>query len=673
MNKALTSFVALLAIAVAFIAVNILSTHTLRGTRLDLTSDKLFTLSPGTRSIAKSLDEPITLKLYFSEQAVNDLPQFKTYGLRVKELLREYVAMSGGKIRLELIDPEPFTQAEDDATAAGLVGVPTGRGEDRLYFGLVGAGTTDQQQVLPFLDPTKEQFLEYDISRMIYLLSNPKKKVVGVMSWLPLDGGQPNPMMRQMPQPWQILNQLREYFDVRMVETEIGDIPSDVSVLMIVHPKKMSEQAQYAVDQFVLRGGRVLLFVDPLCDVDVPPGVNPMQAMGLPRNSELSRLMTAWGVELTPDMVAGDRRTAIRVNAGSPNAPRAVDYMIWMNVGSKTENLSKTDQITGTLQSMIMASAGVLKKKEGATTSIEPLIETTTDSTLIPVASVSMMPDPEKLIRDFVSSDTKMLLAARVTGKVKTAFPEGRPAPAPPVPSPESQEAPGGALLKQDAPSPAPQPATGTAPAATNDPAQLTESKQDINVIIITDCDMLADRFWITEERLFGQIPMGYRKMSDNGDFVIGALDQLSGSSDLLSLRARGLAARPFELVDKIRREAEQRYKQKVQDLQDTLTQTETKIAELQKQRGPADSSDLILSAEQQAELDKFNKERLTIRGELRSVQHQLSEDIEGLGTRIKFINIAVMPAVVALVAVGLGVYRRQQRTKDRASVAARG
>lgn len=660
MNKALTSLLALVAIAVAFIAINILSMHTMRGVRMDLTSDKLYTLSPGTHRIAKSLDEPVTLKLYFSEKQVDELPSFKTYGQRVKELLREYAAMSGGKIRLEMIDPEPFTQAEDDATAAGLVGAATGRGQDRLYFGIVGTGATDQQQVLPFLDPKNEQFLEYDLSRMIYLLSNPKKKSIGVMSWLPLDGGQPNPMMRQMPQPWQILVQLREYFNVRMVEPDAADIPSDIAVLMVVHPKQMSEQTQYAIDQFVLRGGRVLLFVDPLCDMDVPPGVNPMQAMGMPKNSDLPKLLSAWGVELIPEMVAGDRRTAVRVNVGSQNAPRAADYLIWMNVGAQTGNLSKTDQVTGNLQSMLLASAGVLRKKEGATTSIEPLIETTTESMLIPVANVSFMPDPDKLIRDFISTDAKQLLAARITGKVRTAFPGGRPPIAPPPVAPEGGEAPGGALLKQDSAPPA-------ADGPTLDPAQLTESKDDVNIIVVTDCDMLADRFWITEDRFLGQIPMGYRKMSDNGDFVIGAVDQLSGSSDLLSLRARGLAARPFELVEKIRREANQRYQQSAQKLQDSLQQTETQIAELQRQRGEGASSDFILSPEQQAALEEFNKKRLDIRRELRDVQHQLSSDIEGLGTRIKFLNIAMMPAVVALVAVGLGVYRGRQRTIDRA------
>ncbi|MCC6427623.1 MAG: Gldg family protein [Phycisphaerales bacterium] len=646
MNKALTSLVALVAIAVAFIAINIISTQTMRGARIDLTSNRLFTLSEGTRRIAGKLDEQVKLTLYFSEKQANDAPQYKTYGLRVKELLREYAAMSGGKIKLEEVDPEPFSEAEDTAAQAGLIGLPTGRGNDRLYFGLVGSGTTDKQQVIAFFDPAKEEFLEYDLSRLVYLLSNPKKKTVGLMSWLPLEGGQPNPMQRQPAPPWQIYAQMKELFEVKTVGTDATAIPADVGVLMVVHPKQMSEQTQYAIDQFVLKGGKVLLFVDPLCDVDVPPGVNPMQAMGIPKNSDAPRLLGAWGLELAPEMVVADRRTAIRVNAGSQQQPKAVDYLIWMNVGSKTGNLNASDQVTATLQTMILPTAGALNQKSTAGLTVTPLIESTTESMLVPVANVSFMPDPEKLVREFVAGGVKKILATRVTGKAKSAFPEGKPQPAPA--DPNNPEAP--------KPEPVADPMAG----------HVAESAEDIAVIVVTDCDMLNDRFWITEDRLFGQISMGYRKMSDNGDFVIGALDLLSGSNDLIGLRARGTAARPFELVEKIRHEAEEKFLQVSKDLEDKLRQTETKISELQKQRGVEDANSFILSPEQQAELEKFNKERTQIRKDLRDVQHQLSKDIEGLGTRLKIINIGVMPAAVALFAVGLGVYRRNRRTVER-------
>ncbi|HRJ49533.1 MAG TPA: GldG family protein, partial [Phycisphaerales bacterium] len=427
MNKALTSLVALAAVLIAFIALNIVASATLRGARVDMTSGRLYTLSQGTRNIARSLEEPVRLTLYFSEKPADDLPQFKNHARRVKEMLREYAAVSGGKIRFEVVDPEPFSKAEDDASAAGLVGAPTGRGADTLYFGLVGSGAADDRQVIPFFDPGKEEFLEYDISRLVYLLSSPRKKKVGLMSWLPLDGGPPNPMMRQMPQPWQIHAQIAEYFDLQPVATDAARIPADIAVLMVVHPKRISERTQYAIDQFVLGGGRALIFVDPLCDADVPPGVNPMQAMGLPRDSDLPRLLPAWGLELVPESLAADNRTAVRVNAGSQNSPRSVAYPIWMNVGSATENFDASDPVTGTLRSMLIPTAGVLRPRTVEGLTVQPLIRTTGESMLVPVSSVSFMPDPEKILREFAASGERMILAARVTGKARSAFPDGPP------------------------------------------------------------------------------------------------------------------------------------------------------------------------------------------------------------------------------------------------------
>lgn len=666
MNKALTSLVALAAVLIGFIALNIVSTAMLRGARIDLTSGRLYSLSPGTRNIARSLEEPVRLTLYFSEKPADDLPQFKNHGRRVKEMLREYASASGGKIRFEVVDPEPFSKEEDDASAAGLVGVPTGRGAETLYFGLVGAGAADDRQVIAFFDPSKEEFLEYDLSRLVYLLSSPKKKTVGLMSWLPLDGGQPNPMMRQMPQPWQIHAQIAEYFDLRSVPTDAREIPSELDVLMVVHPKRVSERTQYAIDQFVLAGGRAIVFVDPLCDADVPPGVNPMQAMGIPKDSDLPRLLPAWGLELVPESLAADNQTAVRVNAGSQNSPRSVAYPIWMNAGSATGNLDPTDPVTGTLRSMLIPTAGVLRELPVEGLVVQPLIRTTGESMMVPVASVSFMPDPEKILRDFVATGDRMILAARVTGRARSAFPGGPPSEdhaAEGVGDAEPFEDPGGAIRTAE---------QSSGPRAGAPAAHLAESAGDISVVVVADCDLLTDRFWITEDRFLGQIVMGYRKFADNGDFVIGALDQLSGSSDLIGLRARGTSARPFELVNRIRREAEQQFLQKSDELQQRLRQTEAKISELQRQRGAEDAMSFILSPEQQAELDRFNKERAQIRAELREVRHQLSRDIEGLGARLKFINIAVMPAVVALVAVGLGVFRGRRRAADLRRVADR-
>lgn len=699
MNKQLAALTALLIGVILFFAVNIAATEGLRSARIDLTQGRLYTLSQGSRNIARSLEEPVRLTLYYSQKQANDLPAFKSYGNRVREVLREYANASRGKIRFEEVDPEPFSAAEDKASQAGLVGAPTGRGGDRLYFGLVGTSSTDRQEVIPFFDPSKEEFLEYDLTRLIYLLSNPKKKPVGLMSWLPIEGGSINPMNpRQQPAPpWQISQQVKELFDVRDIPTDAREIPADISVLMVVHPKNISKETEYAIDQFVLRGGRLLAFVDPVCDADIPPGANQFQALGMPRSSDLPELFAAWGIELTPSKVAGDRRNAIKVSVGSQSKPEAMDYVLWMTLGR--DELDASDPVTGQLSQVNIITAGILKPKEGAGTTIDSLMKTSTDAQEIDSQSALMFPDPKGLLTKFMPSGQSYMLAARISGNVKSAFPEGRPAPAqPPVPPPgaggpsgvpnlpppptpdNNNEVPGGALEHQDAAAPAPDHATAPAPTPAPTPAStpsaapaaqpsnhLAASTSPINVIVVADCDMLSDRYWVQEERLFGQISLGYRKLADNGDFVIAALDNLSGSSDLIAVRARGRFSRPFEKVEDLRKSAEQNFLAKSRDLEQKLQETESKISELQRQR-PDGSSSLILTPEQQNELDNFFKQRADIRTELRDVQHQLNKDIERLGTELKLVNIALMPALVGVGAVGLGLYRARRRAADRRS-----
>lgn len=650
MNKGLISILALLVAVVLFFAVNIASTAAVRGARIDLTEGKLYTLSPGALNIARKLPEPIRLTMYYSDKVANDVPQFKSYANRVKEMLTEIARASGGKVKFEVVNPEPFSDAEDKAVQAGLVGVPTGRAGERFYFGLVGVNSTDQQQTIPFFDPGKENFLEYDVTRLVYLLSNPEKKTVGLMTWLPLEGMQMNPMGGRGVPPWQILEQMKELFTVKTIENSAKEIPDDVNVLMVVHPKSMSKETQYAIDQFVMRGGRLLLFVDPLCDQDVPPGMNPMQAMNLPKSSELNTLLNAWGVEMDPGKLAADRDNALRVGVGSQNRPEAVDYIAWLQLGKG--DINESDPVTGALSnSMILATAGVLRAKQGATTTFQPLVHTSKNSMELDASKVSFIPDPKSLLAEFKSDDTELTVAARITGKVKSAFPDGPPAPAP-----------------NSAPDkPVDQLAVDAAKAA-----HIVESKEPINVVVVADCDMLSDRFWVQEQRLFGQVSLGYTKISDNGDFVTGALDNLGGSSDLMSLRARGSFARPFVTVEAIQRNAEQKYQQKEQELQKKLRETEQKIAELQ-QKQPDGQSSLLLSPEQEAEVAKFRAQMVDTRKELRSVQHDLRKDIERMGTRLKLANMAIMPGVVAVVALGLSAYRVSRRKSDRMKAGARG
>jgi ABC-type uncharacterized transport system involved in gliding motility auxiliary subunit len=619
-----------------FLAINIVG-MTLRGARVDLTENKLYTLSQGSRNIAASIDEPIRLTVYLSEKQANDVPPVKTYSRRVLEVLREYRNASGGRITIDVVDPLPFSDAEDEAVQAGVVGVQRGPGAERLYFGLVGRNSTDQQQIIPFFDPGKEQFLEYDLTRTIYLLSSPERKTVGLMAALPVEGMPHNPMMTQQMPPWQFVSQLQQLFEVKSIEREITEIPDDVQVLLLVHPKSIQERTLYAIDQFVLRGGRLVVFVDPWCEADFPPGINPMQAMSLPRDSNLKPLFESWGLEMLEERAATDRKHAIRVTVGSQHRPEQVDYIAWIAFGR--DNFNRSDAITGQMEQINMATAGILRPRSGATTKFEPLIQTSTESMALPVESVQLMADPKRLLAEFSPSGEQFTVAARLSGRVSTAFPGGNPY----VSDPEHPEA--------------------------NRHPHLAQSAQDINVIVVADADMLHDRFWIQEERL-GPILLGHRKIANNGDFVLGIVDNLTGSSDLISVRARGQFSRPFERVDRLKKDAEQRFLAKEQELQQKLAEAERNLQEVMRQQ--PQGGQIILTPEQQAQIDRFRAEMVATRRELRHVQHQLRSDIEQLGTRLKVINIGLMPITVGLAAIGLSFYRLQRRRQDRIRAGAR-
>ncbi len=640
MNKSLLSILAIVLCLVLFFGLNIAGSTMLRGARVDLTESHLYTLSTGSRAVAKKLDEPIRLTLYLSDKQADAIPEIKAYSTRVREFLREFVNASGGKIKLEIVNPEPFSSAEDDATQAGLQAASTGRFGERLYFGLVGINSTDHKEITPFFDGRREEFLEYDLTRLIYLLSNPAKKTVGIIAQLPIQGMENNPMMRgQDVPPWQIVAQMKEVFDVKNIPPDSAEIPADIQVLVVVHPKTLSDKAQFAIDQFVLRGGRLLAFIDPWCESDVPPGVNQMQAMSIPKASNLTKLMDAWGVEMLPERFAADRDAAIRLQAGQQNRAEVVPYLQFMALTKDHHNFNTSDSITGELEKVHMDIAGILNPKPNATTKFEPLLSSGPDSQAMDVKSVQFMPDPKKVLSDFQegkSGGKPLVVAARISGKVKTAFPNGDPAK--PAPA-EGQPAPADTSLK--------------------------ESAQDATIIIVADCDMLADRFWVQEARL-GQMLLGYSKFADNGDFVIGAVDTLSGSNELLSLRARGKFARPFDRVEKIQKAAEDKYLQKQKELQDSLQKAEARINELLKQAPQGGS--VILGPEQQAEITKSREAMVATRKQLREVQHQLRKDIDGLGQTLQFINIGLMPMAVGVLAVGLSMYRVNRRRSIKAA-----
>lgn len=626
MNKRrLVSSTGLILAAVLSVGIIILANATLTSYRLDLTQNKLFTLSQGTVNILHSLKEPISLDFYFSRQNLVDFPQLMNYAGRVRDLLQEYAALSDGKIKLTVIEPEPFSDAEDQAVASGLRGIATNSAGDRAYLGLVGTNSTDDEDTIPFFEPSREASLEYDITKLIYKLAHPSKNVVGVISDLPLFG---TTGAEGKSKPWAIVPAMKEFFDVKNLGTKVDHIEKDVNVLMVVHPKKLSDQTLYAIDQFLLGGGKAMIFVDPFAQNDKAKR-NPNNPYAMPDiSSDLQPLFKTWGIKLVKDKIAGDAKAAMRVRTRGPRGPGTATYLPWLKLDQS--DLNRKDFATSELQTINMATAGILEKDKGATINFTPLIQTSKDSMMLNRDLILFQHDPNVIMDNFKSGNKRLVLAARLSGKVKSAYPDGPP--------------PSG---KDDK--------SNKTNSGDSNGKQLKEG--NLNAIVVADTDILADMFWTRSQNYFGvNIP---QTIADNGKFVINSLQNLLGNTDLISLRSRGDYERPFVVVENIRRKAENQFREREQQLQSKLKQTEQKIAQLQKQGG---GGNMILSPAQQKEIDQFRQDRLKTRKQLREVQHDLQKDIEHLGTVLKFINIGLVPLLIAVLAVAAGLFRHRKR-----------
>ncbi len=614
-NKTLFSSSGLILGAALSIAIIILVNAGVTGLRLDLTQNKLFTLSEGTVNIIQSLREPIQLKFYFSRKTLLGYPGLMNYGTRVRDLLEEYAAKSNGKIQLIVIEPEPFSEEEDQAVASGLQGVSVNNAGDRAYFGLVGTNSTDDEANIPFFQDSREAALEYDITKLIYNLENPKKPVIGVISSLPVFG---RTSQGQVEKPWAIIGAMREFFDVEDLGSSPTRLDKNIDVLMVIHPKKLKAETSFAIDQFLLAGGKALFFVDPLAETDrsQPDPQNPMAIPDL--DSDLKVFLDGWGIEVLEGKLAADITSAMRVQTRSPRGPQETLYLPWLRLGK--DSLNSEDFTTSELKVLHMGTAGIIEQKPGSGVSMSALIQTSSDAMKLERDLILFQQDPNVILENFVSEDKKLNLAVRLSGHVNSAYPEGNP--------------------------------------LSTDEAGKTESLKegDINVILVADTDILSDIFWVRSESFFGvNIP---QPIANNGDFVVNALENLSGNTDLISLRSRGEFSRPFEVVETIRREAEDKFRNREHELQAKLKETEQRIMSLQREGG---DSDLILSKEQNAEIEKFQTEQLKTRKELRAVQHELQKDIESLGTTLKFINIGLIPLLIMIAAIAVGLYRTRR------------
>jgi len=626
---------------VLFFALNIAANATLRSWRLDMTEDDLFTLDEGSRSVVANIEEPIHLYFYFSRKQAREFPQLTEYADRILGILREYERAADGGIVLTRIDPEPFSVEEDKAVEQGVQGVAPNPGDDLLYFGLVGTSATDEREVIPFfsLDPAKQQTLEYDLSKLIWGLAHPNKTHLGILSALPLEGGG-MPMMGQQSPRWPILDQLDDFFEVEVLSTGIEELPADLDVLMVVHPRGFSDGLLYLIDQWALAGKPLVTFVDPMCEFDqgdADPS-NPMARMSANRTSSLNTLFRAWGFEMTDNKVACDRVLGIRQPAQvrGQRGQVEVPFVHLLRVGA--ENMNTEDPITRFLQNVIMVTAGSLHPLPGASTTFTPLMQTSEESQEIDSARLQFMPEPTELLASFVPGYQKLTLAARVTGNVSSAFPGGKPgAETPPAPEEGEDAAPVG-------------PVQG-----------LTASSAPLDLVVVADADVLNDRLWMREINLLGQSMVAMT--SENVDLAKNAVESVAGGTQLLSIRSRTRSSRPFERVQEIQRDADQQYLAQQQELERSLKDAEQRLRELESQR--AEGSDDLVTAEQRKEREKVRGEIVQTRQNLRDVQHRLRKDIERLGTSLKWLNILGMPLLVCALAIGLGTWRAQRRGKS--------
>lgn len=624
----------LVLLALLFLAVNMFSNVMFRTARVDLTENGLYTVSEGTKEVAASIDEPITLRFFYSEKLANDFSRIRIYAGHVRDMLEEMRARSGGKIRLEVIDPEPFSEEEDLAMSLGLKGAPTQSG-DIIYFGLVGTNSVDGLESIPFFTDEREQYLEYDIARMVQNLSRPERPVLGIVTNLPLDTGTGGLMsaMRGDSQPFMIYEELRDRFELEFLEQQFEAVPSRVDVLLIAHPKPLDPRTLYAIDQFVMRGGHVLAFVDPHSEVSLTAGPNGEPVRGYTEMSDLGPLLESWGVHYDPTKIVGDRAIAQRVRTGMDARRQESDYVIWLAV--PRANVAADDIVTSDVVRLNLGTVGHLTPAEGATTKFSPIVFSSEDAKLYDVDYVKTGPRPDDLLRDFKPSGERYTIAARISGPVKSAFDA--------QPEATAFDEDGRPMQRKSGEKAGP---------------HIAATQGDANIIVFADSDIFDDRFWVRTDSYLGERIA--QPIADNAVFIMSAIDNLMGSNELISLRARDKIDRPFTVVEELRRSAERRFLAEQEALEKRVAEAERKLTELQ--IGGAQGQEAGPSEAEAAAIDRFRAELLESRKKLREVQRDLRRDVETLGANLRFVNIALVPLLLAVLAAGAGVLRYRRR-----------
>jgi ABC-type uncharacterized transport system involved in gliding motility auxiliary subunit len=617
MKRFLVSLLGVLGAAALVVGVNMIADQTLAGRQLDLTAQQVYTLAPGTKAVLASLPDPITLRLYYSKSLGAQIPQYAAYEERVQEMLRQYAELAPGKIRLEFHDPEPYSDTEDRATAYGLQGVPLDQSGERVFFGLEGNNQLDDERAIPFFQQERERFLEYDLTKLIYELSNPKRSVLGVMTPLKMDGDPQRMMMRQgSAGPWAVMTQLRQTYNVRNVALDATAIDPDIDVLMVVHPQNLSDATLYAIDQFVMRGGKLLAMVGPsneTLDRDPQTGGPPPHP-----ESDLPRLFKAWGIEYDPNRAVGDLNGAWKMRPREGSDEAAVNYVGYFSV---RDGINHDDPATADLSEITVDTPGYLSLAAGSNLSFTPLLTSSDQSAAMAADVFRTDPNPTEILNNFKPDGQHRVLAARIRGELHSAFDK--------------------------------------APAGAKQPF-LAQSNGPANIVVIADTDMLADRFWTRSADFFGSATS--TPFADNGAFISNLVGTLAGGDELIGLRSRGSVARPFEVVDAMQQRAELQYRQTETALTKHLDDTAKKLADIN--AGRDGTSAAALNEAQRAGVEELRRDMISTRGKLRQVQLELRHDIATLQTELQLFNVALVPGLLLLFAVVMGLVRSLRRTR---------
>ena len=612
-NRPHFQYLGLPLLALLTIAMLYASSHLFKGISFDLTENKIHTLSDGTLKIIRSIKEPVTLNLYYSETAARDLPQFRVYSQRVREMLEIIAEKSEGKIIFKEIDPEPFSEMEDTAMSAGLQSIPLGNSGAGFYFGLVATGSHEKTVLMPFIDPGKEAFLEYDLAKLLSSLHAEKLPVLAVLSSV-LTGPSVNALTGQPSLGWVVDRKLSERYELRRLQPDTDAIEQDVDVLMLVHPRNIPEPTLYAIDQFVLRGGHLLVFVDPNAEYDSANAYSP-DGSTIMAASDLGPLFKAWGIEYDPRLVVLDSQNALQVG----EAGEVPQYRLEV-LGLSSAYFNAKDVVAADLEKLNFSSAGAINTTEQSPLKLEPLVQSSTRSELMDSRTVKLAEStPEALREKFKPSGEAFVLAARFSGNLKSAFAEK------------------------------------------SAPNQIMASKRPAQIIVVTDTDLLSDRMWLVEQNILGSTV--FNDIANNGDFAVNLVDNLAGDSNLISLRTRNVSSRPFERLEKIQRSAQLRYHDRQNKLQSELEGLNLQLSQIQN-RDPAASAASV-SAAQKIDIASYQKKKAVIRSDLRRVQHQLNRDIEKLVNRLKLVNIFLMPILVAFFALAIALRRRIYRRSN--------